>query len=312
MSVSYKPDIDTFRKTIKVVLLGTLLLGFIGLVISLIIGAIAWVYSYIKCILLEIIVDFKKSAQDNAKTYFEMSKKSKLKSEGASKSINELMEKLKNVENQKEESKVVKEIEKREWYEKYNWFFTSNGLLAIGGRSADQNEELYSKHLEENDLFFHADIFGASVVILKDGVNSNKNIREEVAQFAASFSKAWESGQGSIDVYCVKKEQVTKSRNYGSLGKGSFVILGDREWYRNVRLSLSAFVKDIETNGKVIKKFNIVPKLFIEKTDIKNFILIDIGNSKKSDAAKKISTKLKYDNIDYIMQHLPPGSFSVK
>ncbi len=41
MSVSYKPDIDTFRKTIKVVLIGTLLLGFIGLVISLIIGVIA-------------------------------------------------------------------------------------------------------------------------------------------------------------------------------------------------------------------------------------------------------------------------------
>ncbi len=41
MSVSYKPDMDTFRKTIKVVLIGTLLLGFIGLVISLIIGVIA-------------------------------------------------------------------------------------------------------------------------------------------------------------------------------------------------------------------------------------------------------------------------------
>ncbi|MEM0201156.1 MAG: protein translocase SEC61 complex subunit gamma [Candidatus Micrarchaeaceae archaeon] len=41
MSVSYKPDIDTFRKTIKVVLIGTILLGVIGLIISLIIGVIA-------------------------------------------------------------------------------------------------------------------------------------------------------------------------------------------------------------------------------------------------------------------------------
>lgn len=41
MSVSYKPDMDTFRKTMKVVLLGTLLLGAIGFVISLIIGFIA-------------------------------------------------------------------------------------------------------------------------------------------------------------------------------------------------------------------------------------------------------------------------------
>ncbi|MGC8479798.1 MAG: protein translocase SEC61 complex subunit gamma, partial [Candidatus Micrarchaeia archaeon] len=40
MSVSYKPDIDTFRKTIKVVLLGTLLLGAIGFIISIILGII--------------------------------------------------------------------------------------------------------------------------------------------------------------------------------------------------------------------------------------------------------------------------------
>ncbi len=261
---------------------------------------------------MEVVVDFKKSAQENAKTYFEMSKKARSKSEGASKSINELKDKLKKVESQKEESKVVKEIEKREWYEKYNWFFTSNGLLALGGRSADQNEELYSKHLEDKDLFFHADIFGASVVVLKEGIDSNKEIKEEVAQFAASFSKAWESGQGSIDVYCVKKEQVTKSRNYGSLGKGSFVILGDREWHRNVRLALAAFIIEKEIDGKVIKKFNIVPKLSMEKVDIKAFVSVEIGNTKKSDAAKKISSKLKYENIDYIMQHLPPGSFSIK
>ncbi|MEM0201157.1 MAG: NFACT RNA binding domain-containing protein [Candidatus Micrarchaeaceae archaeon] len=260
---------------------------------------------------MEIVIDFKKSAQENAKTYFEMSKKSKLKSEGAVKSVEDLKEKLKNLENQKEKSKVVKEIEKREWYEKYNWFFTSNNLLVIGGRSADQNEEIYSKHLDNNDLFFHADVFGASVVVLKEGINTDKNIRDEVAQFSASFSKAWESGQGNIDVYCVKKDQVTKSKNYGSLGKGSFVILGDREWYKNVRLALSAFIKEIEIEGKIIKKFSIVPRISIEKIDIKQYVSIDIGNSKKSDAAKKISAKLKYDNIDYIMQHLPPGSFSI-
>ncbi len=261
---------------------------------------------------MEVVVDFNKTAQENAKTYFEMSKKSRLKSDGAGKSVDELKDKLKNVENQKEEVKAVKEIEKREWYEKYNWFFTSNNLLAIGGRSADQNEELYSKHLEDNDLFFHADVFGASVVVLKDGVDSNKEIKEEVSQFAASFSKAWESGQGSIDVYCVKKEQVTKSRNYGSLGKGSFVILGDREWYRNIKLALAAFMKEKEIDKKVIKKISIVPRLYIEKTNTKVFVSIDIGNTKKSDAAKKISAKLKYENIDYIMQHLPPGSFSIK
>jgi hypothetical protein len=37
-----------------------------------------------------------------------------------------------------------------------------------------------------------------------------------------------------------------------------------------------------------------------------------VGKSKKSDASKFISNKLGYENIDYIMQHLPSGTFSVK
>ncbi|MGC8479799.1 MAG: NFACT RNA binding domain-containing protein [Candidatus Micrarchaeia archaeon] len=257
---------------------------------------------------MEVEIEFTKNAQDNAKSYFEMSKKAKAKAEGAAKSILELNKKLENVQNQKEEHKKIKEIEKREWYEKYNWFFTSNNLLVIGGRSADQNEELYAKHLEDSDLFFHADVFGASVVILKNGVNADNDIKEEVAQFSASFSRAWESGQMSSDVYCVKKDQVTKSRNYGSLGKGSFLIVGEREWYRNIPLSLMGFVKE-EENRKI---FCVVPKLTFEKLSLQLFVSISIGNTKKSEAAKKISFKLKYDNIDYIMQHLPPGSFSIK
>ena len=40
MSVSYKPDIDTFRRTLKIVLLGILVLGILGLIISQIINYI--------------------------------------------------------------------------------------------------------------------------------------------------------------------------------------------------------------------------------------------------------------------------------
>ena len=207
---------------------------------------------------------------------------------------------------------TIHTIEKREWYEKYNWFFTSTGLLVIGGRSADQNEELYSKHFEENDLFFHGDIFGASVVIFKGGTTSTLDERLEVAQFSASFSKAWEMAQNTVDVYSVSKEQVTKTRNYGSLGKGSFVILGEREWYRGVQLSLCAFIEEKTLQNGSSKRFNIIPTLTCNKKQISSFISITIGNTKKSDAAKKISFLLKYDNIDYIMQHLPPGSFSIK
>ena len=171
---------------------------------------------------MEIEVDFTKSAQMNAKDYFGESKKAKWKMEGAKRSITDLQKKLKEAEALEEKRKEMRIVQKREWYEKFNWFFTSSGMLAVGGRSADQNEELNSKHFEAHDLFFHAEIFGASVVILKDGTKSKKEDREEVAQFAASFSKAWENAQGIVDVYSLNREQVTKSRNAGSLAKGSF------------------------------------------------------------------------------------------
>lgn len=40
LSVSYKPDMDTFTRTVKVVLVGTILVGILAFVISLIISFI--------------------------------------------------------------------------------------------------------------------------------------------------------------------------------------------------------------------------------------------------------------------------------
>jgi predicted ribosome quality control (RQC) complex YloA/Tae2 family protein len=261
---------------------------------------------------MDVVIDFTKSAQENAESYFERSKKAKLKAEGALKSVEELRKKLHATEKQEEERKEIRLVEKREWYEKFNWFFTSSGLLAVGGRSADQNEELYAKHFEQQDLFFHAEIFGASVVILKNGTSADGKVKEEVAQFSASFSKAWENAQALVDVYCLKREQVTKSRNTGSLAKGSFVLKGEREWYRSTPLGLAAFVEEIGEEGKKRKVVTVASERACKNRLIHECLFIGLGNTKKSDAAKKIAQKLKYDNVDYIMQHLPAGPFSVK
>jgi protein translocase SEC61 complex gamma subunit len=43
MSVSYKPDMSTFKRTLKVVLVGILLLGILGFIIYLIINNIVLV-----------------------------------------------------------------------------------------------------------------------------------------------------------------------------------------------------------------------------------------------------------------------------
>jgi len=60
-------------------------------------------------------------------------------------------------------------IEKRDknWYEKFHWSYSSEGFLILGGKNLRSNEELVKKYLQPDDLFLHADVHGASVVVIK-------------------------------------------------------------------------------------------------------------------------------------------------
>lgn len=258
----------------------------------------------------ELDIDFTKSAQENASDYFSKSKQAKKKAQGAAEAIKQLEKglELKKKLAVKEHATRITKTRKKEWYEKFHWFFTSTNMLAIGGKDAVQNEAINSKYFDEKDLFFHADIFGAPVVILKNGTDADKNTKEEVAQFAACFSRAWDSGMSSVDVYCLHRNQVSKSSNKGYLATGSFLMSGEREWFKGMPLELYAFVEESEEG----KAFKVVPGKTYEKLKLKNAAEVKPGRDKKSDAAKQLSKKLGFDDIDYIMQQLPSGSFQVK
>jgi len=280
---------------------------------------------------MEIGIDYTKSAQENAQDYFERAKDAKRKLEGAKQAVIRLEEKVRTLEKSKFIEKKIRKKEEREWYEKFYWFFASNGMLAIGGRSAQQNEEAVSKYLGPSDLFFHANIFGASAVVLREGKAASKEVKEEAAQFAACFSKAWENGLSAVDVFAVGKEQISKSSQAGSLGTGSFLISGEREWFKNVKLELWAFAAETgipagvgdraetaDEPGETFPaqaarpnpvKFNVVPAGTYSKLGLAAGERLLQGKMRKSDAAAKLSKKLGYANIDYIMQHLPPGEF---
>ena len=255
---------------------------------------------------MKIEIDFNKSAQQNADKYYTMSKTAKKKAEGALAVIPELEERKKHAEKSVKK-KELKEKREQKWYERFNWFFASDGSLVIGGRSAKQNEEINAKHFESGDLFFHADIFGASVTILKKGEEASAEVKAEAAAFAGAFSKAWESGTSTINVYALKRDQVSKSKEKGSLGTGSFLLAGEREWYKSIALELAAFTKEDE--GKTV--FMVTPVSTSINLSIKKRAIIKPGKDKKSDAAKRIVKITGFDDIDYIMQHLPPGLFSV-
>ncbi len=133
------------------------------------------------------------------------------------------------------------EKRKRRWYEDFRYFITSGGFLVVAGRSAGQNELLVRRYLGEDDIFLHADIHGAPATILKtEGRAPDEHDIEEAAQFAASYSSAWEAGLYAVDVYWVWGKQVSKKAPSGEyLGKGAFMVYGKRNYLRRVKLSLA-------------------------------------------------------------------------
>ena len=256
---------------------------------------------------MEVRIDFTKSAQDNADDLYKKAKRLLAKKAGALDAINELQKKLEtaNAHASVQQAPKVLKMAKTEWYEKFQWFFASSGLLAIGGRDAQQNEMLNSKYFSEGDLFFHADIFGAPVVVLKDGAGADGATKEEVAQFAACYSSAWKQMLGAVDVYAMRREQVSKSSEKGYLGTGSFLLKGEREWYRNMKLELVMFLDNGRLMVAPLKAFEKLPSSKMQ------YARIVQGDDIKSDAAKKLAHILGYDNLDSIMVRLPAGTFSI-
>ena len=195
-----------------------------------------------------------------------------------------------------EKPKLKRQI-KREWFEKFRWFYTSSNLLAIGGRDATSNEVLIKKHLEVNDLVFHTEMSGSPFFILKDGRDSSKLDIEEVAIATASYSRAWKLNMFDADVFYVNPAQISKTANPGEyLNKGSFMVRGKRN-FLNVKLKVSIGSKD----GKMIGG----PTSAIS-SQIEEYISLIPGERKKSDVTKSISKKYNHSSEE-VIRFVPNG-----
>ena len=194
----------------------------------------------------ELLLNLRHSIQENAAKYYSESKKAEKKLKGALEAIKETKKRIEELKmglskalaEEKTKIEVPAKVRRKAWYEKFRWFHSSEGFLVLGGKDATTNELLIKKYTDPEDIVFHADIAGAPFVIIKTGGKkpSEKTIME-AAQFAASFSKAWKMGLGSLDVYWVKPEQVSKSAPPGQfLKKGAFVIRGKKNYVRHVPL----------------------------------------------------------------------------
>lgn len=262
---------------------------------------------------MQLEIDLTKTVDENASHYFELSKKAKKKLEGAKIALEDSKQKLQKLlkdeskflaeEQQRQEEKQRAASRKREWYEKFHWFISSDEFLCIGGKDATSNEIIIKKHLEKDDLVFHTEAPGSPFFIIKNGKSAPQSTIEECTQAVAIYSKAWKHGHTLADVFYVNPDQVTKEAKSGEyLQKGSFMIYG-KTTHLQPKLEYAIGLLD----GQIIAG---PPSSLSKRTQ--TFITIIPGDEKKSDLAKKIKHKLGAGDLDDIIKFLPAGGAQVK
>jgi predicted ribosome quality control (RQC) complex YloA/Tae2 family protein len=248
------------------------------------------------------------SVEQNAGRYYDEIKKYKKKMDGAAAAMARVIPK-----------RIPKRRDivplKKQWYHRFRWFTTSDGVVAIGGKDASQNEELVKKYMAGGDLFVHADVHGASVVIVKGKTGH----MDEVAQFAASYSGAWRSGHASADVYAAAPSQVSKTPESGEyVARGSFIVRGERQYFRNVPLGVAIGLM-LEPHAAVIGG----PPPAI-KGKCRAVVELRPGQFEPNDVAKKVLRLLKGKvsddeekalkailNTEQVAAFVPPGGSDI-
>jgi predicted ribosome quality control (RQC) complex YloA/Tae2 family protein len=226
------------------------------------------------------------------------------------------IEKLKSKSQTTKNAVFFTEFRKKEWFERYRWFYTSDGLLAIGGRDSSSNSAIIRKQLAKGDKVFHAEIFGSPFFVLKNvPENLPFDSLNEVAQATVCFSRAWREAMYGMNAYWVNPDQVKKAAPSGQfLAKGSFVLEGSKNFVKapTLRLAIGILYRD-DHHMIMCGPLEPVKKICL------CYAVIEPGGSDMTDVAKRLRIefiKLNEDaakqfTIDDFVRVLPAGESHV-
>ncbi|MBT7903729.1 DUF814 domain-containing protein [Candidatus Woesearchaeota archaeon] len=271
---------------------------------------------------MEIILNVKKTVDQNAQEYFEKAKKARKKLKGALEAIEKSKKKLLDAEKkaeekisdletrEKEEKEKFDNQRKKEWYESLRWFKSSEGYLVVGGRDSTTNEIVIKKRTDKTDLVFHTDMAGSPFFVIKSGgtdVDLKKDAVQtiqETADATLCFSRAWKMGFSSTETFYVNPDQVTKDANPGEhLPKGAFMIRGKTN-YLQPKLSLAI---GMTKEGQIMCGPEPAIKVHCEK----HVFLTNGGDEKPGAISKKIQ-KIIGGDLDDIIRALPGSGVKIK
>ncbi|EME81343.1 uncharacterized protein MYCFIDRAFT_114319 [Pseudocercospora fijiensis CIRAD86] len=198
---------------------------------------------------LTVDIDLAASAWSNARQYYDQKRTAASKqerTEAASKKAlksteQNVMAKLKK--DLKQEKDVLRPVRKQFWFEKFIYFISSDGYLVLAGRDDLQNEMLYRRHLRKGDVYVHADLNGASSVVIKNSPHTPcapipPSTLAQAGDLVVCRSSAWDS-KAVMSAWWVNAEQVSKTADTGEyLAVGSFIIRGKKNFLPPARLLL--------------------------------------------------------------------------
>ena len=185
-------------------------------------------------------------------------------------------------------------------YKKYRWFHTSSKKMVIGGKSANQNDDLLKtlKKDKKELIVMHTSSPGSPFSIILSPINSLKpSDIEQAAIFTGCFSKAWKDRKKRAEIHIFKLSQLSKPKTAKA---GTWQVKGK---IKKVRVELQlALTLQYDT-------LRAVP-LSVSKSPL---LTIVPGTINKEQMLPKIALELgeKYSQ-EAILSALPPGGVKIR
>ncbi|KAK3002827.1 hypothetical protein RJ639_018858, partial [Escallonia herrerae] len=199
-------------------------------------------------------VDLALSAHANARRWYGMKKKQESKQEKTitahEKAFKAAEKKTRLQLSQEKTVAAISHMRKVHWFEKFNWFISSENYLVISGRDAQQNEMIVKRYMSKGDLdpwpfysmqyssvsfpsILNPKLHGASSTVIK---NHNPEhpvpplTLNQAGSFTVCHSQAWNS-KIVTSAWWVYPHQVSKTAPTGEyLTVGSFMIRGKKNF----------------------------------------------------------------------------------
>ncbi|KAL2834194.1 telomere recombination-domain-containing protein [Aspergillus cavernicola] len=194
-------------------------------------------------------IDLGLSPWANATQYYDQKRVAAVKAErttqSSSKALKSHEKKVKDdlKRNLKQEKQVLRPSRNPFWFEKFLFFISSEGYLILGGRDSMQSELLYRRHLRKGDIFVHADLDGATPMIVKNKAGApsssiSPSTLSQAGNLCVATSTAWDS-KAIMSAWWVEASQVKKTAQGGDLlPVGDFLVKGEKNFLAPSQLVL--------------------------------------------------------------------------